>query len=388
MQIIFDYQIFILQQEGGISRYFLKLCQMLPEFADAVKATVVAPYFVSPLLESAREFGQAAVIGRKIPSFSGKHRFLPVINRVASRPVWRTLQPDLIHETYYSGRTVSYDCPRILTVFDMIHERFPGHFSGPDLQIPQCKAQAISRADHVIAISNSTRADLIELLQVAPEKITVIPLASSLAKPPSGRDKMNDGRPYLLYVGLRGRVKNFITLLEAYGHSIVLSSDFDLLCAGGGAFSPAERNALREYGLMEKVRQLDADDTLLAALYANAALFVYPSLYEGFGLPLLEAMRCGCPVACSDAGSMPEVAGEAALFFDPHRADEIQSVLESIVLSEYLSDTLRLRGYEQEKKFSWDKSVRQTAALYRRYARKKQYVDTSGVDKDNDGLLR
>ncbi|MCL7488549.1 MAG: glycosyltransferase family 4 protein [Desulfobulbaceae bacterium] len=369
MRIVFDYQIFVLQQEGGISRCFLELAQRLPQLFDDVETAVVAPYFVSPLLAKAGEGNRVKVIGRKVPSFSGKHRVLPVLNRYASRADLQALRPDIIHETYYSGRTVSYDCPRILTVYDMIHERFHAHFAGPDLQIPRLKAMAVSRADHVITISNSTRDDLMELLHVAPEKITVIPLASSLTKPRPGKGKINDGRPYLLYVGLREGVKNFAALLEAYAHSRTLRSDFDLICVGGGGFSPGERNALGDAGLMEHVRQLEADDTLLAELYSNAALFVYPSLYEGFGLPLLEAMRCGCPVACSNTSSMPEIAGDAALFFDPHAPDEIQSVLESIVLSEYLADTLRMRGYEQERKFSWEKCVRRTAALYRQHVR-------------------
>jgi glycosyltransferase involved in cell wall biosynthesis len=160
-------------------------------------------------------------------------------------------------------------------------------------------------------------------------------------------------------------VKNFTTLLIAYSQSSVLRSGFDLICVGGGELSSQERKALRDSGLMEKVRQLEADDALLAALYAHAALFVYPSLYEGFGLPLLEAMRCGCPVACSNAGSMPEIAGDGALFFDPDAPEEMQSVLESIVLSEYLADTLRVRGYERERKFSWEQCVSRTAELYR-----------------------
>jgi glycosyltransferase involved in cell wall biosynthesis len=365
MQIVFDYQIFVLQQEGGISRYFLELAQRLPRLFDDTTATVLAPYFISPLLENARKSGQVNVIGRKIPSFPGKHRFLPAINRLAGRSVVRVLQPDLLHETYYAELPVSSVCPRILTVYDMIHERFPEHSTGPDLHVSRLKAQAVSRADHVIAISNTTRDDLMELLNVAPGKITVIPLASALAKPPPGKDKINDGRPYLLYVGARGGVKNFTTLLIAYSQSSVLRSGFDLICVGGGKFSSREKKTLRDSGLNERVRQLEADDALLAALYTHAALFVYPSLYEGFGLPLLEAMRCGCPVACSNAGSMPEIAGDGAMFFDPDAPEEVQSVLESIVLSEYLADTLRMRGYEQERKFSWEQCVSRTAELYR-----------------------
>lgn len=361
MHICYDYQIFALQAVGGISRYFVELARRLPACSAEIKTTVLAPLHVNEYLDSS----PVHKIGWKVPCFPGKHRILPIINRIASRSILKAQAPDILHETYYSATAQSSHIPHILSVYDMIHERFPGQFQGPDLHIPQLKAKAVARADHVIAISNNTRDDLITYLNVSPEKITVIPLAASFERPEKKMDITVCERPYLLYVGLREGVKNFQTFLSAFAHSPLLSVEFDLLCVGGGEFSFEELRSLQELGVGARVRHLHADDSLLASLYSQAALFVYPSLYEGFGLPLLEAMRCGCPVACSNSSSMPEIAGDAASYFDPSDEEEMRVVMESTLQSKDILSSLRARGYERGKLFSWNKCVSQTLELYR-----------------------
>ncbi len=361
MHVIYDYQIFSLQRVGGISRYFIELACRLPISSQAIKTSVLAPVHINEYLSCCL----AHKMGWRVPSFPGKHRVLPAINRMVSRVVVKGQCPDILHETYYSASALSVHAPRILTVYDMIHERFPDQFTGVDLCIPEVKAKAIARADHLIVISKNTRDDLVEYLDVSLEKMTIVPLASSLEKPAEGDGRLMCQRPYLLYVGLRGGVKNFHRLLSAFSHSKLLCSEFDLLCVGGGNFTSEELTSFAGLGVSERIKHQHADDTLLASLYMHAALFVYPSLYEGFGLPLLEAMRCGCPIACSNTSSMPEIAGDAALFFNPSDEEEMRVVMESIVQSEETGQLLRIRGYEQENKFSWDYCVNQTAELYR-----------------------
>jgi glycosyltransferase involved in cell wall biosynthesis len=124
-------------------------------------------------------------------------------------------------------------------------------------------------------------------------------------------------------------------------------------------------HTIQHMGLTEKVKHVRASDAMLPTLYSQATLFVYPSLYEGFGLPLLEAMRCGCPVVCSNTSSLPEIAGDAALYFDPMNEAELRTALEQTVQSETTLKDLQLRGYEREQLFSWDRCVRQTTELYR-----------------------
>ena len=361
MHIYFDDQIFALQKVGGISRYFVELASRLQGSFQDIKTTVLAPLHINGYLESS----SVDTIGWRIPAFPGKHHFLGSINFSLSRFLLNRLSPDIFHETYYSAKSQSVSAPRVLTVFDMIHERFPEQFNGPDLEIPTLKAAAVARADHIVTISHKTREDLIKILVVPSEKITVIPLASSFKVAPEDCLTERPAKPYILYVGLRQGVKNFSTLLDAFAHSKVLQSDFDLLCVGGENFTHSEMHTIQHMGLTEKVKHVRASDAMLPTLYSQATLFVYPSLYEGFGLPLLEAMRCGCPVVCSNTSSLPEIAGDAALYFDPMNEAELRTALEQTVQSETTLKDLQLRGYEREQLFSWDRCVRQTTELYR-----------------------
>jgi len=361
MHIYYDYQIFALQNVGGISRYFVELASRLPERFREVKTTVLAPLHINEYLDSS----SVETIGKRVPEFSGKRFVLGPVNQSASRFLLRKLRPDIFHETYYSLQSQRVTAPRVLTVYDMIHERFPEQFHGPDTEIPALKAAAVARADHLITISHKTRDDLMHYLAVPSEKITVIPLATSFEGGYERNDTQAVEKPYLLYVGLRQGVKNFSTLFNAFCHSKVLRSDFNLLCVGGGNFSSSELQSMRESGLDKQVKHIQATDAMLATLYAQATLFIYPSLYEGFGLPLLEAMRCGCPVVCSNTSSMPEIAGNAALYFDPNNEEEMRTVIENTVQSVKTLEDLQACGYEREQLFSWENCVEQTAELYR-----------------------
>ncbi|MEM2154884.1 MAG: glycosyltransferase family 1 protein, partial [Nitrososphaeria archaeon] len=144
-----------------------------------------------------------------------------------------------------------------------------------------------------------------------------------------------------------------------------IKHDFKIVCFGGGLFSAEEIDLMIKLGLSEdQVIQISGDDKTLAHLYRNAAVFVYPSLYEGFGIPLLEAMSLGCPVICSNTSSFPEVAGNAAEFFDPYEADSIAVALENVLYSSEKSKHLVNLGYERVKNFSWEKCADETRSIY------------------------
>ena len=360
MQIAYDYQIFCLQNVGGISRYFIELARKLPAIFPDILTTSIAPLHINEYL------GNASIkkIGLQVQSFPGKHHLIPLINATVSPFIIRSLRPDILHETYYSHHGLAFDGPRILTVYDMIHERFPDQFHGPDTMVASLKATAVARADHVIAISKSTRDDLIHFLQVPEEKITVIPLASSFSGDVAAKKTVYRDKPYLLYVGVRKGVKNFKTLVTAFAASSLLRAEYDLLCVGGGKFEHQETEYLQKMKVRKSVQHVQADDNMLAMLYSHATLFVYPSLYEGFGIPLLEAMRCGCPVACSNSSSMPEIAGDAAVFFDPEDSEDICNVIEETIKSDTLRTTLIERGRKREQLYNWDTCVTQTAEVY------------------------
>jgi glycosyltransferase involved in cell wall biosynthesis len=252
----------------------------------------------------------------------------------------------------------------VLTVYDMTYEKMRNFFPAKQ-KISQNKEYAVKRADHIICISESTKNDLIDILNISQAKISVIYLGYT-KKTATHLNKLNIGeKPYILYVGQRVAYKNFRRLLQAYARSPRLQKDFKLVCFGADHFSNDEINQIKELNLKpENVVHLKGDDEILNHLYSNASIFVFPSLYEGFGIPLLEAMSFKCPVVCSNTSSLPEVAGDAADYFDPCNLEEMISSIESVAFSAEKRNHLIERGLERIKLFSWEKCAEETLKVY------------------------
>jgi len=271
---------------------------------------------------------------------------------------------DIYHETYYS---MADNCPRsakrVITVFDMIHEKFPEYFSTVD-ETREIKAHVVSHADHCICISENTRQDLINLLGVPEEKTSVVHLGYSLSGRPEHARQIKRDSPFILYVGSRDKYKNFRLFLSAFSASPLLREKFSIICFGGGALTTKELEQIDSLGL--SVQQVSGSDDLLAGLYASAATLVYPSLYEGFGIPLLEAMAYHCPVVCSSSSSLPEVVGDAAEFFDPLDEISLCQAIERVVSSPEHADMLAHKGKERIRGFSWEKCAQNTLQIYRK----------------------
>jgi glycosyltransferase involved in cell wall biosynthesis len=292
-----------------------------------------------------------------------------VVNLAISRRRIHRWQPDLLHETYYGTyRGALGPWARVVTVYDMVHELFPDNFANAR-QITRLKRAAVDRADHVICISDNTRADLVKLFGVHPDKVSVVPLGFDRVCAPGeslGTDPPVLPAPYLLFVGNRGGYKNFAQLLRAVAHGPALRQDFSVVAFGGGDFGQAEIALVEELGLARhRVLHRQGDDKLLGQLYRAAAALVYPSLYEGFGLPPLEAMAQGCPVISSDRSAMPEVIGDAGEFFDPTSVESMATAIERVVYTPSYAQALRELGQRRLAQFTWERCAEQTLALYR-----------------------
>jgi glycosyltransferase involved in cell wall biosynthesis len=260
--------------------------------------------------------------------------------------------------------------PEVVTVYDMVYERFPGLFKGADADVHRAeKAECIHNATRLIAISEATKKDVCEMTGVPEERVDVIHLAvnTDVFFPGDGaatvRQKYGLVDPYVLYVGARTHYKNFGRLLEALAKPSL--QPFSLAVVGE-PFDSSEQRMLNALGLAGRTRLIPFPAAAnLRAIYQAARGLVYPSLWEGFGLPLLEAMACGTPVAASRAGSLPEVGGDAAVYFDPYNTDEmadsVASLLDSHVPSEY-----RGRGLRRVGDFSWERTAALTIASYRK----------------------
>jgi glycosyltransferase involved in cell wall biosynthesis len=364
MRIAFDHQIFGWQEYGGISRYAFETASHIARMPGC-EVTVFTPFYVNRYL--AARPPQLRLVGRPIRNFPRAGRIFRAVNGLMVRPMLRRHAPDIVHETYFQARSIA---PRraktVLTVYDMIHERFPQHYSRFDPTRRQ-KAAAVKRADHVICISESTRRDLIHFTGVAPEKTTTILLGYTLTGYSDSETIAAAERPFILHVGLRGGYKNYSSLLAAYAASPRLRTDFDLLAFGGGDFSNQEIDDMRRFGLdTTRVRQMPGNDRLLSQLYQSATMFVLPSLYEGFGIPPLEAMDHGCPVVCGATSSLPEVVGDAARIVDAANPDSLREAIEAVAYSSEIRSQLIARGKERVRQFSWDRCARQTVDVYQR----------------------
>ena len=359
MNIVYDHRIFSWQEYGGISRYFYELAKRVGN-TRTFTASIVAPFHVNRYLLG----GGVDVNGVHIPKIKNSGRILSTLNDLISPVPIRLSQPDVLHETYYCKRSLApRGCPSLVTVFDMTHEKFPEHLLSRD-KTSEIKRAAVRRADHVICISENTQRDLIDIAGIPIEKTTVIHLGFTVTDQEEHVQLQVGTLPFLLYVGPRGGYKNFDALLAAYASSPILRGDFSLVAFGGGRFTSVEEEKIRALGLTGSVMQVAGDDALLTSLYKRSAAFVYPSLYEGFGIPLLEAMSCDCPVVCSNASSIPEVAGDAASYFNPADVDSIRTAIESVVVSSDVQNTLVLRGRERIGHFSWDKTANETMKIY------------------------
>lgn len=366
MKILFDGQAFNLQAYGGISRYFCEIASRMPALEHGSdSAEVIAPFHINQHLLA---YQSIETHGLKVRAFPGTNFLRRSLATAATMAVTRRRSDvDVFHETYYSRA----DCApsgsaRFLTVFDMIHEKFLCAQPGAEATMA-AKAHAVRRADHVVCISESTRRDLVLLAGVDERKTSVVHLGFGLT--PSSRVEppvMPIATPYLLYVGARSGYKNFSGLLCAYAQSSLLRAEFSLVCLGGGTFSRTELALIDSLGIRrERVQQVSGDDELLAAMYRHAAALIYPSLYEGFGIPPLEAMSFDCPVVCSNTSSMPEVVGDAAALFNPQDPGQMRETIEHLVTTPSLVRELVRLGRERLKLFSWDKCARETLEAYR-----------------------
>ena len=361
MKIAFDSQIFTMQEYGGISRYICSLAQQL-NTRQNVEAKIFAPLHINAYVDS---LPSSLAYGVKVPRIRNTGRIVHAASQLLSRVAISRFKPQIVHETYFSSLSSTPKNARcVITVHDMIHERFSSAFSAND-PTSEWKRKSLKRADHVICVSEHTQQDLLEFIDISPEKISVVhhgfnrlalPIVEKIALP----------LPYLLYVGDRFGYKNFDGLLRAFASSSWLKSNLRIVCFGGGRLQINELALIKSLGLtLKQVEQVGGSDEQLASFYKNAAAFVYPSLYEGFGIPPLEAMSLNCPVICSDVSSIPEVVGDAAEYFDPKSIDSITVAIEGVLQSNEKRNNIIAKGVERCEKFTWSRCANETLAVYK-----------------------
>jgi glycosyltransferase involved in cell wall biosynthesis len=357
VQVAFDEQIFLLQRRGGISRYFTELIRAF----DGDRSLHVDA--ATPFRDIANDH-LGMVTSR---SFRGhEHRLsrraLMAVARARPR---RRAHPDVVHHTFFHPRFLR-DYPGVakaVTVFDMIPERQSGAVP-PEVHL--AKDEYVARADLILTLSEASRADIADHYPRLQAPIVVVALgvdpifAAGGAAPVPG--------PYLLFVGQRGGYKDFATLTRAFARVAPDHPDLRLLAVGGGRFTADEHRDAAALGLGGRVTQVTLTDAKLPGAYAGARAFVMPSRYEGFGLPALEAMAAGAPTLLADASSLPEVGGDAALYFPSGDAAALADELQAVLSNDPAVANLVAAGRERALGFTWQATAAATATAYRRVA--------------------
>lgn len=360
MKVAFDHQIFSLQSHGGISRYFTHLARALTY--QGVKARIFAAVHQNIHLQEGPDVVRTSLweskrLGKATPLFEP-------FNRAMGKKWIGEFRPEVLHQTYYSPKIIkTASACQVITIHDMIPEKFPGKIQRNDPAIAN-KKNAILTADHIICVSRHTQNDLCEIYSIPEERTSVIHHGYE-AFLTDARAPHTPARPFLLFVGNRSGYKNFWGLLQALAQNRQLRQELDVVAFGGGPFSSEETKQLNSLGLRAgSVRHASGGDAALSQHYAQASALVYPSLYEGFGIPPLEAMAHACPVVSSSTSSMPEVIGNAGAYFNPLDTHEMASAIETVVFNDTLKMQLIGLGLERVKLFTWEECALKTQRAY------------------------
>lgn len=288
----------------------------------------------------------------------------------------RRARVDLFHAPHYVLPPLT-PCPSVVTIHDCIHLRFPQYLPNR-FAYAYAKSSlwvATHRSSRILTVSEASKRDILRYFHVAEMKIDVIPNAIDerfWAPPPEEevahvRERYQLDAPFVLYAGNIKPHKNIDRLIEAF--HLLRKRGFDevkLLIIGDEISKYATlRRAVHRYKLHKHVRFFGfVDDKTLASLYRLARVFVFPSLYEGFGLPPLEAMASGTPVITSNVSSLPEVVGDAALLIDPYEPEAISDAMQRVLSDAGLRADLRARGLARARHFSWERSIGRVREIY------------------------
>jgi glycosyltransferase involved in cell wall biosynthesis len=365
VKVLYDHQCFVQQQYGGVSRYHYQLIKELNKLQN-VETKLSLTYSNNFYIIKDKSFEVKNFFPNN--KFYFKRTLLDYLNRISTNKDIEKGDFDIFHPTYYGLYFLNHikEKPFVLTVYDSIHEKYPVIINAIDKTLEH-KKLLLSKANLIIAISENTKNDLIKLYKIPTEKIEVTYLAASINKSlTSSNLKVDLPEKYILFVGNRDFYKNFKNFIVAVEPLLQEHKDLFLICAGGGDFTTEEKKAFHSKGLENKILHKAADDITLATLYANALAFIFPTLYEGFGIPALEAMNCDCPVVMSNTSSLPEVGGEAAIYFEPTKIDDMREKIESVIFNKDLRNDLILKAKNQRQKFSFEKTARQTLEVYKR----------------------
>jgi glycosyltransferase involved in cell wall biosynthesis len=375
MKILLDPQAYNMQTFGGISRYHTEVLVELQKNPDI---TIECPIVYSDNLHL-KEYGlfdnfrNRMAHNKMFPKFLRKK----LIKKFRKKNIKLTKKAlakqdfDVFVSTYYDPYFLDYigDKPFVLTLHDMIHDLFPQYFTRDKYTVSR-KKLLLEKATRVIAVSENTKKDILEFYpHIDADKIDVVYLSQSI----DTVSKVNVGLPekYILFVGNRTIYKNFNFFIEAVAPLLHADSNLFVVAAGGNGFEKDEAGLLQKLQISSQVIQQNFEDNELASYYSQAQCFAFPSEYEGFGIPVLEAMACGCPVVLAYHSSFPEVAGDAGVYFELHNGEDLKSKIQNLLEDQTLRQDYSRKGIERAAQFSWKQTAMGCLESYRKAAAQK-----------------
>lgn len=377
MKVLYDYQAFQMQKVGGVSNCFAELIGHLPSSVEwqiglkesdnvhlkekGLLPNLPSRFFSAENFITCKHFlGKGTLfkwLNEHFDSFpSAEHK-----NKKYSIDLLKKDEYDIFHPTFFDPYFLPYigNKPFVLTVHDFITDKFRGF---GDWQT-RCRRGLAEKAAHIIAVSETTKEDAIDILHVPEGKISVIYHGVSISnklqlKPVVGGD-------YFLFVGRRDGYKNFLLMVKAMVPFLRSHPSYKLVCTAND-FNSRELTVFRDLGISHQLLHVFASYEELLSLYKYANAFIYPSLYEGFGIPILEAYAMKCPVLLSKESCFPEIAGDAALYFKLNdQENTLTALLEQFTnMSQIDHDSLIEKQNERLKRYSWEKSALQLAEVY------------------------
>ena len=358
MKVFYDHMIFARQQYGGISKYFCELTKRIPK----------ENWYLSSFLSNNQyleEFGHNQLKFFPNSDFKGKERILAELGFPYSIYKLNTIKWDVFHPTLHPAlytRYIPKKKPMVITAHDVLYYLYHSNNSKREMLI-DIDIKSCQRANKIIAISENTKKDYINYFGADERKIEVIHHGIEKTKQFISNQRIEE-RPYILYVGLRADYKNFSRFIQAFSILSKKYNDLKLICTGY-CFSSSEIKELSSLGLMDKIRVILATEQEMAQLYHDAEMFVFPSLYEGFGMPILEAMVYDCPVVLSNTSCFPEIAQNAGLYFDPFDIEDITNKIEIMLTNQELKHTIIDLGKERLTHFSWENCAKEHLNVYK-----------------------
>lgn len=370
MRILIDPQAYNMQTFGGITRYHTEVLVALQRQSDV---QILCPITYSDNLHL-KEYGLFGSWRDRLahqsfwPKFL-KKKFTKKFRRKNIKDTKKALAAqefDVFVPTYYDPYFLENigDKPFVLTLHDMIHDLFPQYFTR-DLWTVSRKKLLLEKATRVIAVSENTKKDILKFYpHIAADKIDVVYLSQSIDTVSNVAVSLPE--KFILFVGNRTIYKNFNFFIEAVAPLLLADASLYVVAAGGNALEKDELEWLHKLGISNQVIQQNFRDNELASYYKQAQCFVFPSEYEGFGIPVLEAMACGCPVVLAHHSSFPEVAGDAGVYFELHNAADLRKKVSQLLTDDDLRSSFATRGLERSRQFSWEKTAAGCLESYRK----------------------